>query len=73
MSALVGERCAVKNNKEDNTMNLSDFSTAQLVEELSKREAVERLNVEPYEDYKITVGENEVADSGPAVILRIWD
>lgn len=73
MSALVGERCAVKNNKEVNTMNLSDFSTAQLVEELSKREAVERLNVEPYEDYRIIVGENEVADSGPAVILRIWD
>ena len=54
-------------------MNLSDFSTAQLVEELSKREAVERLNILPYEDYKITIGENEVADSGPAVILRIWD
>lgn len=54
-------------------MNLSKVSTAQLVEELAKREAVEKMTVEPYQDYKITIGDNELTDSGSAVLLRIWD
>ena len=54
-------------------MDLSKISTAELVQELSKREAVEKLTVEPYQPYSITVGENTVSESGPIVILRIWD
>ncbi|MFR8011320.1 MAG: BC1881 family protein [Clostridia bacterium] len=54
-------------------MNLSKVPTCDLVEELSKREAVEKIVVEPYQDYKITVGEKETSDDGPVVILRIWD
>lgn len=54
-------------------MNLTDFSTKELVEELSKREAVEKITAEPYEKYSITVGEQKINDEGPAVILRIWD
>lgn len=54
-------------------MDLSKASTRKLVEELAKREAVERLMAEPYQVYKITIGENETVHEGPAVILRIWD
>lgn len=54
-------------------MDLSKVSTRELVEELAKREAVEQFIAEPYQAYKITVGENETEDTGPAVILRIWD
>lgn len=56
-----------------NTMDLSKASTRELVEELTKREAVEQFIVEPYQAYKITVGDNEISDTGPVVILRIWD
>lgn len=54
-------------------MDLSKISAAQLVDELSKREAVQALNAEPYQSYQITVGETTVSDTGPVVILRIWD
>lgn len=54
-------------------MDLSKVSTAELVEELAKREAVEKLMVEPYQAYKIIIGDNEISDAGSAVILRIWD
>ena len=54
-------------------MELKDVSTKKLVEELAKREGVELLSVEPYEPYSITAGGRTVSDSGPVVILRIWD
>lgn len=54
-------------------MELACFSTKELVEELSKREAVEKITVKPYEEYSITVGEQKTNDEGPVVILRIWD
>lgn len=54
-------------------MDISKISAAQLVDELSKREAVQALNAEPYQSYQITVGETTVSDTGPVVILRIWD
>ena len=54
-------------------MDLSKISTARLVEELSKREAVQKLIAEPYQPYQITVGETTVSDTGPVVILRVWD
>ena len=54
-------------------MDLTKASTQELVEELKKREAVEAICVAPYEDYRITIGDKEMTDQGPAVILRIWD
>ncbi len=54
-------------------MDLSKISTARLVEELSKREAVQKLISEPYQPCQITVGETTVSDTGPVVILRVWD
>ena len=54
-------------------MDLSKISTAQLVEELSKREAVQKLIAEPYQPFQITVGETTVYDTGPVVILRVLD
>lgn len=54
-------------------MELADFSTKELVEELSKREAVEKIAVKPYEEYSMTVGEQKTNGEGPVVILRIWD
>ena len=54
-------------------MDLSKVATAVLVQELSKREAGEKLMVEPYQPYGITVGENTVSGFGPVVMLRIWD
>ena len=54
-------------------MDLSKISTAELVEELSKREAVQKLIAKPYQQYQITVGETTVSDTAPVVILRVWD
>lgn len=54
-------------------MDLSNVSTKKLVEELASREAVEKIMVEPYEEYSITAGEEKINDAGPVVILRIWD
>lgn len=54
-------------------MDLSNVSTKKLVEELASREAVEKIVVEPYKEYSITAGNQNISDSGPVVILRIWD
>ena len=54
-------------------MDLSSVSTKKLVEELARRQAVEKTVIEPYEEYSITVGEEKINDAGPVVILRIWD
>ena len=54
-------------------MDLSKASTRELVKKKKKREAVEKITAEPYQVYKITVGENEISDTGPAIILRVWD
>lgn len=60
--------------KGENTMDLSKISTTLLVEELSKREGVEKITVAPYEACTITVsGKKMNDDGGPAVILRITD
>ncbi len=54
-------------------MDLKNVSTKALVEELVSREAVEKIVVEPYEKYSITVGEEKINDAGPVVLLKIWD
>ena len=53
--------------------DLSMVSTAQLVKELSKKEAVQKLNVEPYQLYKIKIGRRRISGTGPVAILRVWD
>ena len=57
----------------DIVSDLSMVSTAQLVKELSKREAVQKLNIEPYQSYKIKIGRRRISGTGPVVILRICD
>lgn len=54
-------------------MDFSNVSTAELVRELSSREGVEKIVVEPYQPCQIVVGETHVSDSGPIVLLRVWD
>ena len=54
-------------------MDLSKASTRELVEELSKREAVETISVKPYEKYSIEANGEKHDDEGPVVILKIWD
>lgn len=46
--------------------NLSKFTTKELVEELSKREGVEKTIAEPYKDVEVKV-------NGPAIILAVID
>lgn len=54
-------------------MEFSNISTKELVEELVTREAVEKIMINPYQEYKIIIDNNEISDTGPAVLLRIWD
>ena len=54
-------------------MDLKNVSTKELAEELSKREAVEKITVQPYEEYSITAGDQKINSAGPFVIFRIWD
>ena len=54
-------------------MDFTKVTTAELVEELSKREAVEAIKVKPYEKYAIEADGKKTEDEGPVVILKIWD
>ena len=63
----------VKQKKGMSYMELSKVSTQELVEELRKREAVEVVQVLPCQEYRILVGDRETRDSGPALLLRVWD
>ncbi len=45
---------------------LSKFLTKELVEELLKREGVEKTIAEPYEDIQVNV-------NGPAIVLVVID
>ena len=54
-------------------MDLSKASTKELVDELSKREAVETICVKPYEKYVIEADGKKTEDEGPVVILKVWD
>lgn len=54
-------------------MDWSKVSTKDLVEELSKREEVEKIIVEPYKPYEIVTENRRMTEEGPVVLLRIWD
>ncbi len=47
-------------------MDLSEISTKELVEELSRRSGVEKKIAEPYQDLQIQI-------NGPAIVLVIRD
>ncbi|WP_150112270.1 BC1881 family protein [Clostridium hydrogeniformans] len=47
-------------------MSIKKFSTKELVEELSKREGVETIIAEPYEN-------KELKMNGPAIIIKVID
>lgn len=59
-------------------MKIKEYKTCELVEELSKREGVERIDVSLEEESTVTVRKNdeEIYDStedGGEIILRIID
>ena len=58
-------------------MELNEFSTKELVEELRKREGVKSMNVTPYNSYFVFVDDDfediEVDETGPAIILIVTD
>lgn len=56
-------------------MDLSSIPTPDLVHELSKREAVKSLRVRPYQSYQVCIDDTaeDIRDTGPAIILVIWD
>lgn len=54
-------------------MDLSNVSTSKLVEELAKREGVLKKTAEPYQKYKVSIGEETFTNEGPAILLIIED
>lgn len=44
-------------------------NTKDLSQELLNREGVQAITVEPHQEFKITVGQQEQKFTGPAVIL----
>ena len=45
---------------------MNDITTKELVEEISKREGIEKIIAEPYQDMEVKV-------NGPAIVLVIED
>jgi len=59
-----------------NSINLENVPTYCLVDELERREAVKKIPVAAYEEYQIKIGDEPISDipeSGPAIVLVIWD
>lgn len=54
-------------------MDLSKIPTADLIQELSKREGVEKFVAEPYQPFELTVGDTPYKDDGPVIIFIIQD
>jgi hypothetical protein len=50
-------------------MELSQFTTKELPEELNRRAGVNKFVAEPHEPFKIFVGGNFIEHEGPATIL----
>lgn len=52
------------------------MKTCELVKELVKRDAVEEIIVEPYDEFEIKVKGQPVqttVKAGPATIIIVWD
>lgn len=54
-------------------MDLTKIATCDLVEELSKREGVEKFFVAPYEPFSVRIGDKVQSETGPVVIMVICD
>lgn len=57
-------------------MKLKEYATVDLVNELRKREGVKSIDIVPEDEYSIyTLNEEieDIEDSGPAIILIIYD
>ena len=67
------KKISVGNTERRKKMNLSNVPTSELVRELSRREGVEGLSVEPYQPYQIIAGDQNISDTGPIVLLMIVD
>lgn len=48
---------------------MKSISTKNISEELTEREGIIHINVEPYEKVKITTGQGEREFTGPAIII----
>lgn len=59
-----------------NNQDLSKVSTADLVNELAKREAVQEIQVAPYQSLNVSVNDKPVEcniNEGPARLFIVWD
>jgi hypothetical protein len=55
-------------------MTLKEASAKALVEELTRREMVKELFIEPHDPYSIIIrGRDIISDVGPAIILIVTD
>lgn len=54
-------------------MELTQVSTKELVIELSKRIAVQTVNIDPYNPYEINTEHMSIKDTGAATILIVVD
>lgn len=57
----------------DREVNLSGFTTAQLVKELESREGIMTLEIPNHGDYEIHHPTGSVVETGAAIILVIED
>ena len=53
-------------DRESEMNKMSEFTTAELVEELKRRQGVDTQIAEPYEDITVSV-------NGPAIVLIVTD
>jgi len=57
-------------------MNIENFTTKDLVEELQKREGIKKIKINVGEEYFISSSDieiDEIENDGPAIILIITD
>ncbi len=52
---------------------LGQYTTAQLVEELKRREGVKEMYIEPHIGFDIEAPYQSMSESGPATILVVID
>ena len=48
--------------------SITDYTTKELQEELSKREGVQSIMIEPYQPYRIITPYNTIDDTGSAIV-----
>lgn len=58
------------------TCNLKDISTRDLCQELAAREAVQKMWIDPYVDFRIYAGQQQIdtqIQEGACTIFIVWD